>query len=139
MPAEAAACGLLGIDDAAIAAAVNWRFPWRRIVGQTRPYFRRFELALWHNGNLYGLAIGRASKGPDNVTVHFLERAPGDNPFAGYFIRIAMDAADNYAKLLGRQRVKLKNPVPGAIPAYERVGFLVAEIYKGNTYWARYV
>ncbi|MBO4227569.1 hypothetical protein [Bradyrhizobium neotropicale] len=119
MPQQARTCQLLGIEDQAILAAGNWIFPWRRIMGQTRPYYRRFELALWHGGNLYGLAVGRASRGPDNVTIHFLERAGGNNPFAGYFAQIALDAADRYAKLIGRQRVKLKNPASGLIPTWD--------------------
>lgn len=139
MPPEAALCRLRDIDDAAIAAAATWYFPWKRIMGQTRPYFRRFEAALWCGGNLYGLVAGRASRGPDNITVHFLERASSDNPFAGYFARIAFDAADNYAKLIGRQRVKLKNPVAGVIPTYQAMNFSIAETIKGNIYYARQV
>lgn len=139
MPVQAMMCNLRAIDDAAIRAAEGWEFPWKRIVGQIRPLYRRFEVALWHGGNLRGLAVGRASRGPDNVTVHFLERAPSDNPFAGYFAQIALDAADNYAKLLVRQRVKLKNPVEGAIPTYQALNFSIAEPIKGNIYYARQV
>ncbi|KRR21926.1 hypothetical protein [Bradyrhizobium retamae] len=139
MPPEAAICSLRAIDDAAIAAAASWEFQWRRIMGQTRPFFRRFEAALWCNGNLYGLVVGRASRGPDNVTVHYLERAANDNPFAGFFAQIAVDAADNYAKLIGRQRVKLKNPVAGVIPTYQAMNFSIAETIKGNIYYARQV
>ncbi|SRR6266446_3454656 len=116
MPPEAAICRLTEIDDQAIAVAVNWGFPWLKIMGQTRPYFRRFEVALWCKGNLYGLAVGRSSRGQDNVTIHFLERASGNNPFASYFAQIALDAADRYAKLISRQRVKIKNPALGVIP-----------------------
>jgi hypothetical protein len=139
MPPEARIARLTAIDDHAIQAAANWQFPWHRIMGQNRPYFRRFEVALWCQGNLYGMAVGRASRGPDNVTVHFLERSSGNNQFAGYFSQIALDAADRYAKLIGRQRVKLKNPAEGAIPKYAALGFSVAETLKGNTYWARQV
>ena len=139
MPPEAAFATLSEIDDRALAAAGGWHFPWRRIVGQARPYFRRFELALWYRNDLYGLAVGRASRGPDNVTIHFLERASGNNPFAGYFAQITADSADRYAKLLGRQMVKLKNPVPGAVPKYQALGFSVAETIKGNTYYSRQV
>jgi hypothetical protein len=141
MPREASICRLTAIDDAAIEAAAKWEdpFPWKRILGQTRPYYRRFELALWVTGNLYGLAVGRASRGPDNVTVHYLERAPTDNPFRGYFTQIVVDVADNYAKLIVRQRVKLKNPVAGVIPTYQAMNFSIAETIRGNIYYARQV
>lgn len=139
MPAVAATSVLAGITDDAISMADGWTFPWRRIMGQNRPYFRRFELALWEGGTLWGLAVGRSSRGPDNVTIHFLERAPGDNPFTGYFAQIALDAADRYAKLIMRQRVKLKNPALGILPKYEALGFSLAEPIKNNTYYARKV
>jgi hypothetical protein len=130
---------LTSISDVALAQCSNWNFPWRRIVGQARPYLRRFEIALWSHGDLLGLAIGRSSRGPDNVTVHFMERSKKTNPLAGYVSLVALDAADNYAKILGRRRVKLKSPHPEAIPKYESLGFSLAESYRGVRYYARSV
>lgn len=139
MPPAATAARLTGIDDKAIEIAAKWSFPWQRIMGQARPYYRRFEVALWIDDNLCGLSVGRSSRGPDNVTIHFLERAAEDNPFMGFFSQIALDTADRYAKLIGRQRVKLKNPNPALVPKYQSLGFSVAETRKGNTYYDRQV
>jgi hypothetical protein len=130
---------LTHISDRALADAAKWNFPWRRIVGQTRPYLRRFEVAFWQEGKLLGLAIGRASRGSDNVTVHYLERLQEDNPIRSYVALLVADTAENYAKLLGRQRVKLKNPTEALIKKYEILGFSLAETYRGVTYYERRV
>lgn len=47
--------------------------------------------------------------------------------------------AENYAKLLKRQRVKLKNPNEALIKKYEALGFSLAETYRGVTYYERRV
>jgi hypothetical protein len=127
------------ISDWALDECADWGFPWRKILGQTRPYLRRFEIAIWSDGRLLALAVGRASRGPDNVTIHFIERAPRDNPLAGFTLPIVVDAADNYAKILERQRVKVKDPKPWTIVRYENLGFSLAETYRKATYWDRRV
>src|SRR3954447_8218456 len=67
------------------------------------------------------------STGPDNVTVHFVERYLGQNPLAGHMAAIVTDAAINYAAILEKVRVKLKDSTPEAIPSYRRLGFELAE------------
>jgi hypothetical protein len=62
-------CDFMAITDHALAASQGWQFPWRKIMGQNRPYLRRFELALWHNGTLYGLCVGRVSRGHQIVAL----------------------------------------------------------------------
>jgi hypothetical protein len=138
-PLEAARMDLINITPPALDEARNWELPWSRIVGQCRPYLRRFTIALWFEGNLYGLASGRASKGKKNVTIHYLERRPGDHAFVGWVSPIVLDAADNYGKILGSQWVRIRNPVPGTIPKYESLGFSLAETYRGATYYQRRV
>lgn len=130
---------LIHISEAAIKEAETWNFPWRRIIGQTRPYLRRFEVAFWQDGRLLALAIGRCSRGPDNVTIHYLERLGDNNPIRSYVALLVADMAENYAKLLKRQRVKLKNPGEALIKKYESLGFSLAETYRGATYYERRV
>jgi hypothetical protein len=127
------------ISEAALKEAESWNFPWRKIVGQTRPYLRRFEVAVWQSGRLLALAIGRCSRGPDNVTIHYLERAQENNPIRSYVALLVTDMAENYAKLLKRQRVKLKNPNGLLIKKYEALGFSLAETYRGVSYYDRRV
>jgi len=78
-PLEAARMDLINITPPALAEAQDWELPWNKIVGQCRPYLRRFTVAIWFEGRLYGLGVGRASRGKENVTIHYLERRPGEN------------------------------------------------------------
>ena len=112
-------------------------FDWPRLRAEFRPYINRFEVAVWAFGTLCGMALGRPSSGRDNLTLHFLERYWGENPLAGSVASIVFDAADNYARVLGRQWLKIKNPFSGAIPRYERLGFSVAQGIGQHTYYAR--
>ncbi len=138
-PLEAARMDLINITHHALEEAKDWELPWDQIVGQIRPYLRRFTISIWFEGQLYGLGAGKASRGRQNVTVHYLERRPGENPFAGWASMIVLDAADNYGKILGSQWVRIKNPVPGVIPKYESLGFSLAGTYRGATYYERRV
>lgn len=133
---------LTGIGDSELAHWQHWpvrHFDWPGIVADFRPFLNRFEVAIWKDGALLALAIGRPSDGPDNVTMHFLERRWGDNPIKGWVAEIATDAADNYARVLDKQWLKLKNPVREAISKYESIGFELAPAIKGNTYYRRQV
>ena len=139
LPVDLYTLDFIAITDAALDQADNWweSGKWRRLVGQMRPYLRRFELAIWHNGRLLALAIGRASRGADNVTIHRLERCKDNNPLAGNASLIMTDAADNYARVIGRNRLKLKQPEPSLCIKYASFGFSLAETYRGVTYWDR--
>jgi hypothetical protein len=133
---------LTTINSSALSSCDQWEsgtFDWPLIVSQFRPYIDRFDVAVWLDGAVLGLGIGRPSKGPDNLTLHFVERRWSDNPLRGWIAQIVTDAADNYAKVLGKQRVKLKNPVLQAVPKYESLNFRLAERIGANTYYSREV
>ena len=132
------------IDERALeayaATNANWQFDW---LEWYRHFWRndpdRFDIAIWQNGELCGLAAGRPSTGNDNVTIYVLERRRDCLRLKGWIAQIVTDVAEAYAKVLGKQRVKLKDPVQEAIPTYERLGFEVAESIKSIKYYARRV
>lgn len=132
---------ITAINDAALSELVRqWRkphFAWTRICGQSRPYVKRFEAALWIDDALEGLCMGRPSHGPDNLTLHFLEQRPSPSRLKGFVADIAFDAAEAYASLLGKRRLKLKDPAAGAVPLYEALGFRFAARYRGVVYYER--
>jgi hypothetical protein len=136
-PLEAARMDLINITPHGLDEAEDWELPWSDIVGQIRPYLRRFTIAIWFEGKLYGLGAGRASRGKQNVTIHYVERRANPNPFAGWVALMVADAAENYGKILGSQVLRIRNPVSGAIERYERLGFSLAETYRGATYYQR--
>jgi len=136
-PLEAARMDLINVTPHALEEAEDWELPWSDIVGQIRPYLRRFTIAIWFEGKLYGLGVGRASRGKQNVTIHYVERRTDPNPFAGWIALMVADAAENYGKILGSQVLRIRNPVSGVIKRYERLGFSLAETYRGATYYER--
>jgi hypothetical protein len=132
------------IDGDALAAyeatAASWEFDW---IEWHVHFFRndpdRFDVAIWQGGELCGLAVGRPSTGNDNVTIHVLERRRDCLRLKGWIAQIATDVAEAYAKILGKQWVKLKDPVREVIPTYERLRFELAENIKSTKYYRRRV
>jgi hypothetical protein len=113
-------------------------FPWIEIVRQMRSKPTRFEAAVSLHGELHGLAVGLPSSGNDNVTIWFMERCQiAQSSLKGWIAPIIFDMADNDAKILEKQRLKLKYPVESAIPYYEKLGFSLAESIEGRTYYSR--
>jgi len=114
-------------------------FPWDEIFDQIWTTPRRLDVAIWDGSLLCGFAAGMASRG-NNVTIKFLESWPGDrNKLRGFIAPIAIDVADMYARLLGKQWVMLKDPLPKAIARYHDLGFRLDRTLKGHTYWKRIV
>ena len=132
---------LTGIDptclDAWDASCGDKMFDWRENDAHYKRHTDRFEVAIWSGPMLCGLCAGLSSRGPDNVTIHFLESMRPHNPLKGRVALLATEAADRFAKAQGKQRVKIKNPLPGAIVVYERLRFVLAEPLGRVTYYAR--
>jgi hypothetical protein len=61
------------------------------------------------------------------------------NPIGGLFTPIVTEVANAYALVLGKEWVKIKNPVPGAISAYVRQGFTESAPIRGARYLERRV
>ncbi len=131
--------------EAVDATETYWQhtvLPWRRIVGQNKPYVRRFEVAMWIGEALVGMAVGRPSRGRDNLTLQYLERDRGANAFPtmkGYVADIAFTAAENYATVIGRDWLKLRGPIPQAVPLYTKLGFTTVERIDGVDFLKRRV
>lgn len=51
-PIEAARMDVINITEHALKEAKDWELPWDRIVGQIRPYLRRFTASIWFEGQL---------------------------------------------------------------------------------------
>lgn len=107
-------------------------FPWRAAFQQLRMTPKRFDMAIWNGRQLCGLVLGKASRGKGDknskVTLRFLQAAPAPiNPLKGFVAQIAFDAAEDYAFLIGRPRIFLKNPLPQVIPHYRTLGFAVVD------------
>jgi hypothetical protein len=61
----------------------------------------------------------------------------GESRLKGLVAETVVTAADNYAKILGRQYVRVKDPLPGTEWLYEALQFSLAPPRFGVTYYQR--
>jgi hypothetical protein len=139
---------LTEMDDVAIGFwDIRWRsypspysegnFPWSRIISQVRTTPRHFDLAIWADGILCGLCAGMAAKRKHYVAISFLESFHGPNPLKGLVAAIAVECAEAYAQILGAGWLKIRNPVAGALPQYEALGFRLVRPRRAAPYCQR--
>lgn len=84
-----------------------------------------FDLAIWQEVDgeqvLAALALGNPSNGRTHLTLKWLERFMGHTHVSGRVAFITLACAEEYAKLLGCQRVLIKDPLVPQL--YERYGY----------------
>lgn len=115
-------------------------FPWTAIIRRERTHLQRFEVAVWHKTRVCALCVGKPSRGPDNLTLRFLERVAGpQNPLKGLILFPIFEAANYYARILQKNHVKLKDPLPAAISKYQSFGFTFERKLGRAIYYARRV
>lgn len=135
------------INDIAISA---WRTKWLPlyISGQTggwdwasekrslRGTISRFEVALWAGPVLCGLAIGKPSDGRSHLSVRLLEGNPDPgHPLKRQVARCLLEAAEEYAYAIEKQELRVINPLVGALPIYQALGFSIAPAGAKPPYW----
>lgn len=112
-----------GRRDPAAAGGWSWPVLHARL---RRP--SAFHLAIWSGPVLCGLALGRVSKTrpvgrKHTVSVDFMEGAPFPHPLRGSIALLTVAFAEAYGRAVGARRLRLVQPLPGAMPIYLRLGF----------------
>lgn len=88
-----------------------------------------FHLAIWSEKTLCGLAVGRVSDRDRNgvrstVSIHFIESAHDPHhPLRRRIAFLTVSAGEAYGKGVGAELLRLIQPLPGVLGAYERLGF----------------
>lgn len=90
-------------------------------VSWERLYFRflakpaNFNIAVWQTLDdgkiLQGLALGAPSKSKHNLTINWVERSFAPTYFKGGVLLPILSCAEEYAKLLGNERVLIKDAI----------------------------
>lgn len=129
-------------DAEAVLAWRTWNTPhpsgaggwnWEALIRRARRRPSALHLALWCGGELCGLAVGRASRRAfsgmhETVSLHFLEGSPDpQHPLRGHVAPLAIAASAAYGQVLGASRLRLRDPLPGALPLYRDLGFTIAQ------------
>lgn len=106
----------------------SWEFLYRKF--SHRPSF--FDLAIWQQiGDervLQGMALGKPSRGKTHLTVNWVERSFAPTYLRGGILAPILACAEEYAKLLGCERVLVKEAVDPA--KYGRYGYTPYELPK---------
>lgn len=101
-------------------------------------------MAVWYGSDLCGLVLGQASRSRagglrHTFTLSFVERRaePPEVPLRGFVIRLAIAVAENYGRVLGANRLILRNPDPRLLAYYEVLGFKVVRELQGPLYCSK--
>ncbi|UWU89774.1 hypothetical protein [Bradyrhizobium sp. CB1015] len=91
-----------------------------------------FDLAVWQDVEgtrvLQGLALGKPSNAKTHLVIHWVERSFAPNYLKGGILLPILACAEEYAKLLGSERVLIKDAVEPA--KYERYGYKPYKLAK---------
>lgn len=139
---------LADIDRAALQAwSATWAglhpsgygaFPWGRIAAAYCRHPRNFQVALWVDGLLCGLAVGTVQRDHSRLSLDYLARKQNTpNPLAGEVTGIVAAAALYYAAALNIPLLEISNPAPGLEARYRAAGFTLAYNRGSTRYLAR--
>jgi hypothetical protein len=98
------------------------------------------SVALWSGGTLCGLALARASHRRSSghrgaIKIYYLEGNPDPlHPLKGVVAALLVNAAEAYGRSLGASKVRLVDPLPGALRLYSDLGFTVVRTHSGALY-----
>jgi len=83
------------------------------------------DVAIWNDGILCGLALGKVSKGMKQLSIHYIESSPDEkHSLKGLIFELLKTILKDYATLLNVEKIILVEPVDGLIKFYESHDFL---------------
>jgi hypothetical protein len=101
----------------------GFEYSWERLYHKFLNVPSHFDLAIWQEVEnrkvLQGLALGKPSSGKHNLNINWIERSFEPTYFKGGILLPILACAEEYAKLLGSEKVVVKNTVdPGSFGKY---------------------
>lgn len=133
--AKALTCWRKSWSGRHLSGAGRWNWP--RLVDQLPHRAAVMPLAIWHNDDLCGLALGHLSRRRlgqlrHTITLTRAERRPEPPGVAlrGQIVSLAIAAARHYGNGFGATRLRLANPDPRLLGFYQSLGFAIA--WKGR-------
>ncbi len=117
---------LAAFNDQWVHSVRRYPWPWPLMVADVhRQTPTRFEVAVWSDQTLSGLALGRIRD--SFCGIEYLEGCPDpDHPLRGHVTVIVLTAAVAYAKSLGKRELRLIDPIPAMVSRYVSHGFQLA-------------
>jgi hypothetical protein len=97
----------------------GFEYSWERLFFKFSAMPSHFNLAIWQEYEsikiLQGLALGKRSRGKTHLTINWIERSFAPTYFRGGVTLPILACAEEYAKLLGCERVIVKEPVDPSV------------------------
>ena len=116
---------LRAIDAGALQGFGSWTgrrvaWPWPPMVAEWRQdHPNRFELAIWKDGVLCGLALGRPSAGPSHLSLYYMEGNPDPgHPLRDRVTAVTLAALSAYCVVLGKRELRLVESLPELVSFY---------------------
>lgn len=111
-------------------------YRWDLLSRRYRSKPRAFHMAIWGSGVLCGMIVGWVSKAHERLTLHFMESSPDQHhPLRGSITFLAFAAAESYGRAVGARTVILRNPLPGVVARYVRLGYALARDGSSKLYY----
>jgi hypothetical protein len=115
------------INGAALDAYHTWESPcfsWEEVVQWKAKELMYFDLSIWLDRELCGLCFANPNHSRLRMRIVRLEAKPGgDHSLRGYIAPLALMAVEHYVRIVGSKAIEIQEPLPGAVPAYEKLGF----------------
>lgn len=122
------------INAQALEACERWEDPhflWDEVIGWKAKEPLSLDIAIWFDEELCGLCFANPNNSRQRIRIVRLEGRPGKaHPLKRHIATLAMMAIDRYAQFLGSKYIEVQEPLEGAIPIYQRLGF--AFDYEGR-------
>jgi hypothetical protein len=115
---------------------------WRKLLLHYRQnHSARFDLAVFANGLLSAIALGKPSKTRAHCALDFVEASPDPcHALKGRVLPVVLTALERYCVAIGAPEMRLTEPLPALIGLYTgKYGFTVAMGPGGRPYCSREV
>lgn len=115
------------IDAEALAVYQSWDdpiFSWEDVVVWKAREPLSLDIAIWFEQELCGLCFANPNNSRQRIRIVRLEGKPGKaHPLKNRIAALALLAIDEFARIIGSQVIEVQEPMPGAIPVFQQLGF----------------
>lgn len=83
-----------------------------------------FDLAIWFDLELCGLCFANPNQSRQRLKIVRLEGSSDKcHPLKSLIASLTLAAVTHYAQIIGSKQIEIQEPMQGAIPTYQQLGF----------------
>ncbi|WP_336355109.1 hypothetical protein [Pseudomonas granadensis] len=115
------------IDAQALRAFELWEEPhffWHEVIAWKAREPQSLDIAIWFEDQLCGLCFANPNNSRRRLRIVRLEGRPGGtHPLKNRIGMLALIVIERYAQFIGCVVLEVQEPLSGAIPIYQKLGF----------------